>query len=267
MRAIWSGAIGFGLVNIPIRIFSATKSSSLDLDMLDKHDHGKIKYQRVNAETGEEVAWGDIVKGYKVDDKYVVLTDDDFAKASPEKSKTIEIQEFVDEASIDTTFYEMPYYLEPSKGGERAYALLREALKDSGKVAVGTFVMRTKENLCLLKPYNDMLLLLRLRFYEEIRDYSELNIPSEKTQVKPAELKMAKALIAQLTPKDFDISKYKDTYDEELLKLIKLRAKGKSLPEPKMKMVKNKSKDIMAQLKESLESSKTITPTRRKKAS
>ena len=267
MRAIWSGAIGFGLVNIPVRIFSADQSSSLGHDMLDKHDHANLKYRRVNEDTGEEVAWGDIVKGYKIDGKYVVLTDEDFEKASPEKSKQIEIQEFVDEGEIDTTFYETPYYLEPAKGGERAYALLREALRDSGKVAVGSFVMRTKENLCLLKAQDNMLLLLRLRFAEEIRDYKDLNIPTQRTEVKPAELKMAKALIAQLTPKNFDISKYKDNYDNELMKLIKARAKGKNLPEPKIKMVKNKSKDIMDQLKESLEGSKKIPTTRRKKAS
>jgi DNA end-binding protein Ku len=236
--------------------------------MLDKHDHSKIKYRRVNEDTGEEVAWGDIVKGYKVEEKYVVLTDEDFEKASPEKSKTIEIQEFVEEGEIDTTFYETPYYLEPSKGGERAYALLREALRDSGKVAVGSFVMRTKENLCLLKAQDNMLLLLRLRFAEEIRDYKDLNIPTQKTEVKPAELKMAKALIAQLTPKKFDIAKYKDTYDAELMKLIKARAKGKDLPVPKIKIVKNKSKDIMEQLKESLQGpAKRIPTTRRKKAS
>lgn len=252
MRAIWSGAIGFGLVNIPVRIFSAVQSSTLDLDMLDKHDNGKIRYQRINEDTGEEVAWGDIVKGYKIDDKYVILNEDDFAAAAPEKSKSIDIQEFADESEIDTTFYEMPYYLEPAKGGERAYALLREALKDSKMVAIGSFVMRTKENLCLLKPQGNMLLLLRLRFSEEIRDFSELNIPNSNTAVKPAELKMAKALIAQLTPKKFDIAKYKDTYDAELLKLIKLRAKGKNMPEPKIKVAKSKTKDIMEQLKESL---------------
>jgi DNA end-binding protein Ku len=286
MRAIWSGAIGFGLVNIPVRIFSAVQSSSLDLDMLDKHDNAKIRYQRVNEDTGEEVAWGDIVKGYKIEDKYVILNEDDFAAAAPEKSKTINIEEFAEEDEIDTTFYEMPYYLEPAKGGERAYALLREALRDSKMVAIGSFVMRTKENLCLLKPQGNMLLLLRLRFAEEIRDYKDLNIPNANTAVKPAELKMAKALIAQLTPRKFDIAKYKDTYDAELLKLIKLRAKGKSMPEPKIKIAKSKTKDIMEQLKESLSGGKTttkkstakkaatrksttrkLTPTHRKKAS
>lgn len=266
MRAIWSGAIGFGLVNIPVRIFSAVQSSSLDLTMLDKHDNAKIRYQRINEDTGEEVAWGDIVKGYHINDKYVVLNEDDFAAAAPEKSKSIDIQEFTDESEIDTTFYYTPYYLEPARGGERAYALLREALKDSKMVAIGSFVMRTKENLCVLKPQGDMLLLIRLRFAEEIRDYEDLNIPGSKTAVKPAELKMAKALIAQLTPKKFDIAKYKDTYDAELLKLIKLRSKGKNLPEPKLKIAKSKTKDIMEQLKESLGGGGKTTKTATKKS-
>lgn len=257
MRAIWSGAIGFGLVNIPIRIFSATEESSLDLHMLDKHDHANIRYARINKDTGEEVAWKDIVKGYMVEDKYVVLEDDDFEKASPEKSKMIAIEEFVDEAIIHPMYYETPYYLEPAKGGEHAYALLREALKETGRVALGRYVMRTKENFCMLKAETDMLLLLRLRFPEEIREYSDLNIPSTHVSIKPAELKMAVSLIKQLTPKKFDISKYKDTYDAELMKLIKQKAKGKKVSQPKFKIVRNKSKDLMAQLKESLEHNKS----------
>lgn len=257
MRAIWSGAIGFGLVNIPIRIFSATEESSLDLHMLDKHDHANIRYARINKDTGEEVAWKDIVKGYMVEDKYVVLEDGDFEKASPEKSKMIAIEEFVDEAIIHPMYYETPYYLEPAKGGEHAYALLREALKETGRVALGRYVMRTKENFCMLKAETDMLLLLRLRFPEEIREYSDLNIPSTHVSIKPAELKMAVSLIKQLTPKKFDISKYKDTYDAELMKLIKQKAKGKKVSQPKFKIVRNKSKDLMAQLKESLEHNKS----------
>ena len=264
MRAIWSGAIGFGLVNIPIRIFSATESSSLGLTMLDKKDHANIKYQRINTDTGKEVAWKDIVKGYKYEDEYVVLTDEDFEKASPEKSKTIEIQEFVKQEELDPMYFDTPYYLEPAKGGERAYALLREALEKSGRIAVGTFVMRTKENLCVLRPSGDMLTLVKLRFAEEIRDYSELNIPSSgKVSIKPAELKMATALIDQLTPKKFDISKYKDTYDQELMKLIEAKASGKKISAPKTKTSKTKTIDLMSQLKESLDHTKP----RHKKAS
>lgn len=261
MRAIWTGAIGFGLVNIPIRIFSATQSSSLDLDMLDKHDHSNIRYARINSNTNKEVAWGDIVKGYKYNGDYVVLSDEDFEKVSPKKNKMIEINEFVNEDHIPVTYFDTPYYLEPSKGGENAYTLLREALKKSRKVAIGEFVMRNKESLCLLKAQEDMMLLMKIRFPEEIRSYSELNIPKD-TEVKPAELKMALMLIDQLTPKKFSLDKYKDTYDEELMKIIEMKAKGKKVSTPHIKMVRTKTKDLMAQLKESLDNTST-----RKKAS
>ncbi|MCW3123969.1 MAG: Non-ous end joining protein Ku [Flavipsychrobacter sp.] len=251
MHAIWTGSIGFGLVNIPVRLFSATQESRLDLDMLDKHGHANIRYARINADSGKEVPWANIVKGYKYHDEYVVLTDTDFEKVSPKKSKMIDINEFVKEESIDTTYYETPYYLEPTKGGEKAYVLLREALKHSGKVALGAYVLRNKENLCLLKPQGDVILLLKIRFAEEIRDYEELNIPKDIT-VKAAELKMAQTLINQLTPKKFSMAKYKDTYDEELMKIIEAKAKGKKITTPKFKIVHNKSKDLMAQLKASL---------------
>jgi DNA end-binding protein Ku len=256
MRAIWTGSIGFGLVNIPVRLFSATQESALDLDMLDKKDHSNIRYARINANTGKEVAWENIVKGYKYNGEYVVLTNEDFEKVSPKKSKMIDISEFVKDEDIDVTFYTTPYYLEPTKGGEKAYALLRDALKHTGKVAIGEYIMRTKENLCVLKPQGDMLLLLRIRFPEEIRTYNDLNIPKDIT-IKPAELKMAETLIGQLTPKKFDIGKYKDTYDEELMQIIEAKSKGKKVAAPKFKVVHNKSKDLMEQLKASLESGKT----------
>jgi len=253
MRAIWSGAIGFGLVNIPIKLYSATESSSLDLDMLDKNNNANIRYARINQETGEEVAWKDIVKGYKYEGEYVVLSEEDFEKVSPKKNKIIEIEEFVESVMIDPVFYETPYYSEPAKGGERAYALLREALKETGKVALGRFVMRSKELFCLLRPVEEMLMLERLRFAEEIRDFADLNLPSESMEIKSSELKMATALIDQLTPKKFDITKYKDTYDRELMKIIKAKAGGRKIPVPKFKLVTSKTKDLMQQLKESLE--------------
>jgi DNA end-binding protein Ku len=261
MRAIWTGAIGFGLINIPVGMYSAVQSSSLDLDMLDKHDNGKIRYQRINEDTGEEVAWGDIVKGYKLKDKYIVLEDADFEKASPEKSQVIEIDEFVDEAVIDTTFYETPYYLAPKDSGEKAYALLRDALKKSKKLAIGTYVARGRMHIAAIKPIGDALVLLRLRFAEEIRDTRELDLPG-KLSLKPNELKMAISLIDQLTNKTFSISKYKDTYNAALMRLIRKKASGKAIAEPKFKMVRTKSQDLMAQLKASLDSS-----SKRKKAS
>ena len=251
MRAIWTGSIGFGLVNIPVRLFSATADSRLDLDMLDKHGHANIRYARINATTGKEVAWENIVKGYKYNDEYVVLTEDDFEKVNPKKSKMIDISEFTAEENIDSTFYDTPYYLEPAKGGEKAYVLLREALKKSGKVALGEYIMRTKETLCMLKAQRDMLLLLKIRYAEEIRDYSELNIPKD-VEIRPAELKMAQTLINQLTPKKFSLDKFKDTYDEELMKIIEAKAKGKKVTEPRFKIVHSKSKDLMEQLKASL---------------
>ncbi|HEV7382112.1 MAG TPA: Ku protein [Dyadobacter sp.] len=253
MRAIWSGAIGFGLVNIPVKLFSAVQASELDLDMLDKKDNANIKFQRVNASTGKEVKWENIVKGYKIDDKYVVLEDADFEKASPEKSKLIEIAEFVDEKEIDSIYYETPYYLQPEKSGGKPYALLRDALKKTGKVGLGTYVLRNRESLVLIKPQDDLLILNKIRFQEEIRDTDDLNIPSVK--IKSAEMNMAVQLIESLTS-DFDIARYKDTYNEKLLKLIMTKARGKKVAAPKMEVVHSKSRDLMAQLKESLNSSK-----------
>ncbi|WP_031530613.1 non-homologous end joining protein Ku [Dyadobacter crusticola] len=249
MRAIWSGAIGFGLVNIPVKLFSATQGSELDLDMLDKHDHANIKYQRVNANTGREVEWADIVKGYKVEDDYVVLDDKDFEKASPEKTKIIEIAEFVNEKDIDSIYYETPYYLQPEKSGVKPYALLRDALKKTGKAGLGSYVLRNRESLVLIKAAGDLLILNKIRFADEIRDTEDLVVPD--VTIKPAEMAMAVQLIDQLTT-DFDISRYKDTYHENLLKLIMAKAKGKKAAAPKMKIVHSKSKDLMAQLKESL---------------
>jgi DNA end-binding protein Ku len=254
MRAIWTGAIGFGLVNIPVRIFSATQDSNLDLDMLDKKDHAKIRFKRVNEDSGREVSWDNIVKAYDLNGRYVVLDDEDFQKASPEKSKLIEIMEFVKEDQIESIFYETPYFLEPQKSGAKAYALLREALRKSGKVALGSFVMRTKEALCVLKPMENAILLQQVRFSEEIRNINDLDIPGKST-IKPAEMKMALALIDQLTTK-FNISKYKDTYKDELLKLIQAKAKGKKLTPSPLRVVHSKSKDLMSQLKESLSAKK-----------
>lgn len=253
MRAIWSGAIGFGLVNIPIKLYSAIQQSELDLDMLDKRDHSNIKFQRVNASTGKEVPWDNIVKGFKVDERYVVLTDEDFQAASPEKTKIIEITEFIEEKEIDSMFYEVPYYLQPDKSGAKAYALLRDALKKTGKAGLGTFVLRNRESLVIIKPHGKILLLNKIRFAEEIRDPAELTIPEAAN--KPAEMKMAMQLIQQLT-QDFNISNYKDTYSAKLMKLIKEKAKGKKPAKPAMRVVHSRSRDLMEQLKASLDSSK-----------
>ena len=253
MRSIWTGAIGFGLVNIPIKMYSAMQESDLDLDMLDKKDLSNIKFRRVNENSGKEVPWGNIVKGYKLDGRYVVLTDEDFEKASPEKTKIIEIAEFVDEKEIDGIYYESFYYLEPEKSGVKAYALLRDALHKTGKAGFGSWVLRNKENLCLIKAMDEVLVLNKIRWSQEIRPTSELTIP--KGSSKPAEVKMAIELINRLSGK-FDISKYKDTYSAELMKLIKAKAKGRKPTAAPMRVVHSANKDLLSQLKASLQGGK-----------
>lgn len=259
MRPLWTGTIGFGLVNIPVKLFSATQGSELDFDMLDKKDQSNIRFMRVNEKTGKEVEYQNIVKGYKLNENYIVLEDKDFESANAVKTKVIEITDFVMEQEIDSMYYETPYYLAPEKSGVRAYALLREALQKTGKVGVATFVMRNKENLAIIKVSGEALILSKMRFAEEVRDTKELALPA-KTAVKPAELKMAISLINQLSGK-FIISKYKDQYTAQLLKLIKAKAKGgKTKASTPLKIVHSKAKDLMAQLKDSLN-------TKRKKAS
>jgi len=254
MRAIWSGAIGFGIVNIPIKLYSASEDSKLDLDMLDSSDHSNIKFKRVNEKTGEEVEWKDIVKAYKLDDAYVVLDDSDFDAVAPEKSKVLKIEQFVDIDEIDTALYETPYFLEPAKNGEDAYNLLLHSLIKTKMVGVGTFILREKEILGLIRPYQDEILMVnRLRFPEELRSFEELEIKSKKP--KKEELEMAVNLIEQLK-KSFDPKKYENKYAEQLLEIIKAKAAGKT---PKTKKTPKKTKetvDLMAQLKASLKQSK-----------
>jgi DNA end-binding protein Ku len=250
MRAIWKGSISFGLVNIPVKLYSATQQSTLNLDMVDSRDMAHIKFQRVNEDTGKEVKWENIAKAYKVKDNYVMLEDSDFQAAAPEKSKVISIHRFVDEDEIDSIFFENAYYLEPEKSGAHAYALMREALSKSGKVGVAQFVLRTAEVLAVLRPRGDALVLNKLRFAEEIRTTDELDLPS-KTMVKTAELKMALALIDQFTGA-FQPEEFKDNYRQALLKVIQDKAKGKRKPTPKLKVVQTTSKSLMDQLKASL---------------
>lgn len=258
MRPLWTGAIGFGLVNIPVKLYSAVDSSNIDLDMLDKKDHSHIKFLRVNEKTGKEVAWENIVKGFDTGSKFVILDETDFEKAGAEKTKLIEITDFVKQEEIDSVYYETPYYLAPEKSGVRPYALLREALIKTKRAGVASFVMRNKEHLAILRVSGDAIILNRIRFHEEIRPTTELLLPA-KTVVKPAELKMAIALVDQLSGK-FDITGYKDSYSASLMKVINAKAKGKKTIAPVMKVVHSKAKDLMEQLKASIE-------TKRKKAS
>ncbi|ASE62857.1 Ku protein [Chryseobacterium indologenes] len=257
MKAIWNGAIGFGLVNIPVKIYSATETTKLDLDMLDKSDFSNIRFKRVNENTGKEVKWENIVKGFLMDDKYIVLDEEDYAAASPEKTKILSIDQFVKESEVDSVYFETPYYLEPQKNGENAYRLLLKALEETQMVGIGTFVLRETETIGMIRPYKDNILVLnRLRFDQEIRDYTDLKLPAQKAP-KPAELKMAVSLIKQLS-QEFDPALYKDTYSDELMKIIKQKAKGKNVKAKKAEPAKEgKVIDLMAQLKASLSSSKS----------
>lgn len=257
MKAIRNGAIGFGLVNIPVKIYSATETTKLDLDMLDKSDFSNIKFKRVNESTGKEVKWENIVKGYLMDDQYIVLDEEDYEAASPEKTKILSIDQFVKESEVDSVYFENPYYLEPQKNGENAYRLLLKALQETEMAGIGTFVLRDSEAIGMIRPYKEEILVLnRLRFNQEIRDYKDLKIPAQKAP-KPAELKMAVSLIKQLS-QEFDPVMYKDNYSDELMKIIKKKAKGKNIKTKKAEPAKEgKVIDLMAQLKASLQTPKS----------
>lgn len=254
MKAIWKGAISFGLVNIPVKLYSATEQSTLNLDMLDRRDMAKVHFKRINENTGKEISWENIGKAYNLDGEYIMLEDEDFEEAAPEKSKIIAVDHFVDENEIDTIYYENSYYIVPEKQGVKAYALLREALNKTGKVGIAQFVLRTSETLSVLKSMDDILVLSKIRFAQEIRSTEGLELPP-KSLVQADELKMATELINQYsTP--FKIQKYKDEYADELMKVIKARASGKKGKVRKLKTPSTHTEDLMEQLKASLSKSK-----------
>lgn len=255
MRAIWNGAIGFGLVNIPIKLYSATEESNLDLDMLDKEDLANIQFKRINAKTGKEVKYENIVKGYKLEDQYIVLTEEDFNEVSPEKSKILNIKQFVNIQEIDSAYFETSYFLEPQKNGEDAYRLLLNALIKTKMAGIGTFILREKEILCLVRPYEEKILMVnRMRYPEELRSFEDLKLPSAK-KPQTEELKMAESLIKQLQT-TFDPDKFKNTYNEDLMKIIEAKAKGKTKKTEAKEEVSTTAVDLMAQLKASLEAGK-----------
>lgn len=252
MKAIWSGAIAFGLVNIPVKLYSAVKESRLDFDMLDKKDHSRIKYKRVNESTGKEVTWNSIVKGFQVNDKYVIMTDADFEKAAPEKTKLIALELFVKMEEIDVILYNNAYYLYPAKGGERAFNLLAETLQKTKKCGVGSFVLRNREHLSIVRVVENVMILHTLRFLEEIRDPSEFNLKNlPKGKTNASETKMAGSLVRSMEQK-FDLKKYKDSYKRELTKLIKAKGSGKKLPAPAKSRSTSSSDDLVEQLKKSI---------------
>ena len=255
MRAIWSGSISFGLVNIPVKLFSGSESNTLDLDMLRKSDLCPIKYLRVCKTDNKEVPYDEIVKGYEyTDGEYIVLTDQDFQNASLGKTHLIDILDFVDEKEIDTRYFEKPYYLEPDKTGSKAYALLREALRRSGKVGIASYVLRNRGSLGVVKPLDDLLVLNEIRFKDEIRNPGELKLPAGEN-LREQEVELALSLIDQLTTK-FDPEKYKDSYLDDLKKVIEQKAQGRE-PKPRAKEAPpGKVIDMMELLKASLQQKK-----------
>lgn len=252
MRSIWSGAISFGLIYIPIKLFSASEEQQIDFDMLRKGDMCPIRYVRVCETDGEEVEYKDIVKGYQFrKGDYVVVTDEDFKRAAPKKTQTIEIVAFIKESEVDAKLLEKPYYLEPVKGAARAYALLREALKKTDKVAVAKYVLRTRESMCLLRPEGDMIVLLQMRWANEVRPAEGLELPPAK-EVEKKELDMAVRLVDQMT-ETFDPNEYTDTYTETLKKFIEDKAAGKLTEPEEEEPIPSEVTDLFAKLRESLE--------------
>lgn len=250
MRSIWKGAIGFGLVNIPVKLFSGVQSSSLDLDMLDERDHSNIRFKRVNEKTQKEVPYDHIVKGYLLNEQYIVLDEHDFEEVRPEKTKMIEIESFVNIAEINPIYYETTYYTQPEPQGKKAYSLLLKALVKSKMAGVARFVLRNTENLCVIHPLNGIIVITKIRFQEEIRDTKEMEMKGDVT-INPKELEVGLALIKQYTT-TFNIDVFKNDYSAELLKIIKAKAKGCRATVKKIKPKKAVSEDLYEQLMESL---------------
>jgi DNA end-binding protein Ku len=254
-RAIWKGSISFGLVNIPIALYPATRREELKFRLLRKSDLSPVNYKRVAEKDGKEVLWEQIVKGYEYEKgKYIVLKDEDFQRVDLEATQTVDIQDFVDQEEIDPMFFYKPYYLEPQKGGDKAYALLRDALKDSNKVGIAKVVIKTRQYLAGVKPEDGALLLELMHFADELADAGKLHVP-KKTEVGKHELNMAKSLIDGMSSK-WNPKKYRDDYREALMEVIeeKMEAGGKEIEEkPKKAPKPTKVIDLVSVLQKSLE--------------
>jgi DNA end-binding protein Ku len=234
-RPVWKGHIGFGLVHVPVVLYPAEERTDLQLHMLDSRDNARVRYERVNAETGAEVPWNTIVKGYEYSDgNYVIMTEEELKRAVPEATRTIEIQTFVKEEQIDPVYFDKPYYLEPAKGADKGYVLLREAMKESGLVGIAQVVIRTRQYIAALMAKGDVLVLNLLRYAQEVRKADELKVPSGGAKahgITPQEMKIARTLIdAMETP--WNPEKYHDEYRAELMKWIHKRVEAGDLKHP-----------------------------------
>ena len=269
-RAIWKGSISFGLVNIPIALYPATRREEFKFRLLRESDLSPVNYKRVAEKDGKEVPWHQIVKGYEYEKgKYVILKDEDFQRVDLEATQTVDIQDFVQQEEIDPIFFYKPYYLEPQKGGDKAYALLRDALKDSGKVGIAKVVIKTREYLAGVKPEDGVLVLELMHFADELADPGKLHVP-KNTEVGKREMNMAKSLIDSMSSK-WNPEKYKDDYREALMEVIeeKVEAGGKEIEEkPKKAPKPTKVIDLVSVLQKSLEQTgtkkKATTKSRRK---
>jgi DNA end-binding protein Ku len=269
-RGLWKGAISFGLVNVPVELIPGEKrSGELHFTMLDKRDMAPVGYQRINKSSGKTVAWKDIVKGYEYqDDRYVVLSDEDFRRANVQASKTVEILAFVDRADIPPQYFSTPYYLVPGKRGEKAYALLRDTLARTGKAGIASFVIRTKQHLAALLPEGDALLLITLRYVDELRGPKDIEVPAAK--VTPKERELAMKLVEDMSDK-WQPKKFHDTYRQDILARVKEKVKagqteeiteaGKDEARPKAQVI-----DLMAALKKSVAMKSPRKTTRKRRA-
>jgi DNA end-binding protein Ku len=260
-RPIWKGSISFGLVNIPISLYSAEKKNDIHFKLLDKRTKSEIRYERISAETGEQVPLDQVVKGYKYNGgDYVVLTEEDFKKAAVEATQTIEISDFVPLDSIAYNFFEKPYYVVPEKKAEKGYVLLREVLRRTGKVAISKVVIRSRQYLSALVPEGDGLVLCILRFHEELRDPSEFNLPPagiDQYKISDKELQIAEMLVESMTSQ-WDPAQYHDDYREAIMKWIEKKAEAQgAIPSPEGeaegKAETGKVVDMMELLKKSVQ--------------
>ena len=255
-RAMWKGSIALGLVNIPVELYSAVRDHRPRFRLLHAKDESPVHYERVCQEEGKAVAWEDLVKGYEyAKGQFVVLTKEDFKTAALEKTKTVDILDFVDPDDVDERYFETPYYLQPGKGADRAYVLLREALRDTGKIGIAKIILRDTQHLCAVEAIKDALVLTMMRFSDELAELGEFRFP-HKEDVRPAEKKMAEQLIGSLAGK-WSPDKYTDEYKENLMRVIHAKMKGKR---PRLKEAEMPRQaevvDLMARLRASLEGRK-----------
>ena len=251
-RAIWTGALSFGLVNIPVKIVSAISNKEVRFNQLHEKDGGRIEMKRFCTAGDHEVPYEEIVKGFKIGgDEYVTISKEELEQLAPGKSETIDIVDFVDMLEVDPIYFEKPYYLVPDKGGQKAYRLMYEAMRKSGRVAIARFVMRSREHLVVIRPVGKAIALTTLNYHDELVDQKELDLPTTSEAKTPErELDMAEKLIDALTA-TFDPERYTDVYREQVLALIEAKAEGKEIvapPTPK----KQKTKDLADALEASL---------------